>query len=61
MAPLDHDILKERARALRSAQLRHALHAAEVKWATFLRRFVLSVPKDSHAPLPCQGPAPSHP
>lgn len=58
----DPGALKARAESLRREELRRIGCAAEVKWATFLRRFVLSLSKDApHAPLPCQRPAPSHP
>ena len=62
MRTFDHDTLKHRAQALRSAELRRIVCAAEVKWMTFLRRSALRLPKDPpNAPLPCQVPAPSHP
>ena len=47
-------LLQQRARALRSEALRGMARAAAIKW-----KALLDVSPD--APLPCKGPAPSHP
>ena len=50
----DHLELQDRARALRHEALAGIARGAAIKWKALLARL-------SHAPLPRQGPAPTHP
>ena len=62
MQHLSADTLRDRAQRLRREELRRIGCGLQVEWTTFLRRFAAGISKEvPNAPLPCQGPAPSHP
>lgn len=50
----DPFLLQRNARALRREAMAGIATEAAIKWRALLARF-------SHAPHPCQGPAPTHP
>ena len=59
----DHLDLQDRARALRNEALAGIAREGVIKWRTFVALLAEKAPAapTRHAPLPCQGPAPTHP
>ena len=55
--------LQDRARALRNEALAGMARAAAIKWRTLVAHLAENAPAapTRHVPLPCQGPAPTHP
>jgi hypothetical protein len=59
----DPFVLHDKARALRREALAAIACAAAIKWRTFVALLMekASAAPAPNAPLPCQGPTPTHP